>query len=686
MKEIIIFAGTTEGRKLSEYLAEAGLQHTVCVATEYGGIVLNKHPLAKVHQGRMDQEEMTAFFLERKAVAVVDATHPYAKLVTGNVKTAAKKAGIPYLRMVREAGTGFGSCMKEGKVRISRFETNEACARALEHTEGNILLATGCKELSVYCNTEEVRGRLYVRTLPSMESLALCREQGICGKQVIAMQGPFTAEMNEAVIRQYQISYLVTKESGISGGYQEKLAAAARTGIQVFVIGQPKEEGYSFFGICRELQKICGTLPLLTGHLEIILAGAGMGSPDCLTREVQKAINHADILLGAERLIEQYHVSVKMRPYYQKEQIIPYLREVQEKNWFAGKCRVVILFSGDSGFYSGCGPVYEGLEREIQEGRLHASLRVMPGISAVSYLAAHIGESYQDAQILSLHGKEVCNLAEKLKNSPKTFLLMSGAADVNRLGELLLKNNMTSCEVVAGYQLSYAEQKICKLTPAECCEWKEKGLYTCFVRNNMAEGYRLTHGRKDAEFIRGQVPMTKEEAREISICKLQLYDRAVVYDIGSGSGSVAVEIASLSDQIKVYAIEKKREALLVLKKNIKKFGLNNVSAIEAVAPGGMEELPMATHAFIGGSGGKMKEILSALYQRNPAMRIVIHAISLETICEMREILASYSICNEELVQLQANRLREAGNYHLMQAENPVWILAFDFCQFCRSVK
>lgn len=681
MKEIAIFAGTIEGRKLSEYLAFAGICHTICVATEYGEIVLKRHPMAKVHHGRMDQAELREFLIKGKFAAVVDATHPYAEIITRNVKMAAKEIGIPYLRIVRKGDEETDRTHGERDVRMERFETSEDCAKALERTKGNILLTTGCKELPAYCSNEEVRRRLYVRTLPGMESLALCNAQGICGKQVIAMQGPFTVEMNEATIRQYQISCLVTKESGSSGGYQEKLQAAARTNTQVFVIGKPKEEeGYSLLEICRELEKICGSLPPVPDQLEIILAGAGMGNPDCLTVEVQEAVRHADILLGAERIIKQYHVGVEMRPYYQKEQIIPYLRGVQERNLFTENCRVVILFSGDSGFYSGCRLVYDALEKEIQEGRLRASLCIMPGISAVSYIAAHIGESYQDALILSIHGKEVCNLARKLRNSPKTFLLMSDVADINRLGQLLLKNGMASCEVVAGYQLSYTEQKIWKLMPKDCCEWKKKGLYTCFVKNPNAEKQKLVHGRKDSEFVRGKVPMTKEEAREVGICKLQLYEGAVVYDIGSGSGSVSIEIASLSDDIKVYAIEKKKEALLVMEKNIQKFGLENISIIEAKAPEGLESLPVATHTFIGGSGGKLKEILSALYQRNPAMRIVIHAVSLETICELKEILNSYPICNEELVQLQANRLREAGTYHLMQAENPVWILAFDFCR------
>ena len=131
--------------------------------------------------------------------------------------------------------------------------------KTLEDTEGNILLTTGSKELYKYCVSERIKHRLYVRVLPSVESLSLCTEQGICGKQVIAMQGPFTAEMNEAIIRQYEIAYLVTKESGVPGGYQEKINAAKRTGVRIFVIGCSDEgEGYSFSEICQKLEDMGG--------------------------------------------------------------------------------------------------------------------------------------------------------------------------------------------------------------------------------------------------------------------------------------------------------------------------------------------------------------------------------------------------------------------------------------------
>lgn len=671
MKEILIFAGTTEGRKLSECLAVSGIAHTLCVATEYGEIVLKENPFMTVHRGRMNEDQIKELIQNGKFEAVVDATHPYADIITKNIKIAMEGMKIPYLRLKREMN------FSQKEDNVFYFESKEACAKALEEIQGNILLTTGSKELKKYCVSEDVKSRLFVRVLPGLESLSLCVEQGIKGKQIIAMQGPFSTEMNEAMIRQYGISCLVTKQSGASGGYFEKLEAAKKTGISVFTIGHPGEdEGYSFHEVCSELEKICQQKIQIKSEMEITLAGIGMGSRNCLTKEVQEKIEKADILLGAERMLKPYKPGMEKKPFYLAKQVIPYLQEIQKKHPMEN-LHVVVLFSGDSGFYSGCQSLYYALQEEINAGQLKAEIHIMPGISSVAFLASCIGESYQDAAVYSMHGKEIQNLARRIQTEQKTFLIMSNVKDVNKLGEDFVKAGMNECEIITGYQLSYAEQQIKKRTPGECIELKEEGLYTCFVKNPNAMQKKLTHGIADGEFIRDKVPMTKEEVREVSICKLKLCQGAVVYDIGSGTGSISVEIAGLSPDIQVYAMEQKKEAVSLIWQNKEKFQLENITVIEAKAPEGLQNLPKATHAFIGGSGGNLKEILQALYEMNPNMRVVINAISMETLCEIKEILTLCPIENEEIVQIQVNRAKEAGKYHFMQAENPVWICSFD---------
>lgn len=674
MKEILIFAGTTEGRELSEYLAAAGIAHTLCVATEYGKIVLKEHPCVKVHKGRMDREEMEIYIKNGNFGAVVDATHPYAEVVTQNIRHAMQDMDIPYLRLKRESN------VTSSYEKIQYFKDSVSCARALEKTDGNILLTTGSKELSVFVKFIDKKERLYARVLPGIESLQLCMDCGIAGRQILALQGPFSTQMNEAMLRQYQIKWLVTKASGNAGGYQEKLDAAQNLDIPVFVIGCPAEqECHTFEEVCGQLEKICGQVIRRKTGFRITLAGIGMGNPDCLTKEVERAIAEADILLGADRMIAGYQPKIEKMPYYTSEQIIPYLEKMSKGTIGRDDIKTVILFSGDTGFYSGCQKLYDALLRAVNDGRLQADVTVMPGISSVAYLAACMGENYQDAVICSMHGKELPDLAKKIRKGKRLFLLMSGLRDVHKLGKLLLNAGLTECTVTAGYQLSYPEQRIMELRPEECMQLQEDGLYICCIKNPDPERKTLTHGRKDGEFIRDKVPMTKEEVREVSICKLKLYEGAVVYDIGSGTGSVAAEIAGLSDEIKVFAVEYKEEAVSLIAQNKEKFGLDNIEIVSGKAPDGLEELPVPTHAFIGGSSGRMKEILSALYQKNSQMRVVINAISMETICEIKEVLSAFPIQNEDVVQIQASRAKRVGTYHLMQAENPVWICSFDFC-------
>ncbi|MDD5953012.1 MAG: precorrin-6A reductase [Oscillospiraceae bacterium] len=672
MKQLLIFGGTTEGRHLSALLSRSGVYHTVCVATEYGASLLEETPFLTVKTGRMEEKEMRRFFMAEEFLAVVDATHPYADVVTKNIRLALCGLSIPYLRLEREA-----SHCDRGQVRY--FDSNEACIASLEQTTGNVLLTTGSKELSHYCQSSSLRERLVVRVLPLKQSLALCLQNGLSGKQIIAMQGPFSTEMNEALLRQYHIACLVTKESGPSGGYRQKLEAAEQVGIPVFVVGRPPEHmGLSFAEVCQKLESLLGCALSRGGDLDIVLVGVGMGSPESLTQEAKKAIFSADFLLGAQRMIAPYTPKIEKQPYYLSRDILPYLQKQQSSLLPMERKNAVILFSGDSGFYSGCHKVWEALQQALSDGTLSGTLRILPGISSVSYLAACVGEAYDDSKIYSLHGADLPDLAGKIQQQEKTYLLLSGVEDLHRLGQTLLDHNMADCVVIAGYQLSYPEQELLRLTPKDCLARQARGLYTCLVKNPRPTKKCLTPGVRDELFVRGKVPMTKETVRMVSICKLGLFAGAVVYDIGSGTGSVAVEIARLSDTITVYGVEQKLEGVSLINDNRERFALDNLTVVPGTAPEALVPLPPATHAFLGGSGGQLLSILDTLYEKNPTMRLVLNAISLETISALPSVLSRHPVKDVSVVQLQANPLRELGQYHLPQSENPVWICAFQF--------
>ena len=187
---------------------------------------------------------------------------------------------------------------------------------------------------------------------------------------------------------------------------------------------------------------------------------------------------------------------------------------------------------------------------------------------------------------------------------------------------------------------------------------------------------RLTPVLKDCEFIRGNVPMTKASVRHLSVLKLDLSEGDVVYDIGCGTGSVACEAALQSESLKVYAIEMKPEACELTRQNAEKFGLKNVSVIEGRAPGAFDGLEAPDCAFIGGSSGDLGAILETLCSFGRDIRVVVNAVSLETIADIHSIIRERDVEDVEIEQVSVSRSRELGSYHLMTAENPVFIASF----------
>ena len=230
MNKILLFGGTGEGRALAEWLLAEGIPHTVCVATEYGGTLLP--PGAEAHVGRMEQAEMEELMRAGGYALAVDATHPYAVAVTENIRSAAEAAGLPYLRLVRQAAG------EEGCLRASDMA---AAAQRLKELPGNVLLTTGSKELRHFA-VPGLAERCFPRVLPMVDSLERCLALGFPPRNILCMQGPFSKELNAALIRQYDIRTLVTKDTGGAGGFAEKAQAAAETGCALLVVDRPRQE------------------------------------------------------------------------------------------------------------------------------------------------------------------------------------------------------------------------------------------------------------------------------------------------------------------------------------------------------------------------------------------------------------------------------------------------------------
>ena len=228
----VIFSGTSEGRSLCEQLSRAGQQAVACVATEYGRQVMPELPGIRVHTGRMDAAQMAEFL--RDAEIAVDATHPYAVEVSKNIRQACQQAGCRYLRLLRP------KTQVEGAVHVPDAQ---AAADYLAQTEGAVLLTVGSKELHCFTSVPDYAERLWPRVLPAEASMQICKKLGFPAAHLILMQGPFSEELNCALIHMSGAKWLVTKDTGEAGGLPEKLAAAKKCGCRVILIDRPQEDG-----------------------------------------------------------------------------------------------------------------------------------------------------------------------------------------------------------------------------------------------------------------------------------------------------------------------------------------------------------------------------------------------------------------------------------------------------------
>ncbi|MFQ6844013.1 MAG: precorrin-6A reductase [Lachnospiraceae bacterium] len=744
--KVVIFGGTSEGRMLSECLCRNKIAHTLCVATDYGEEVLEPSEYAHVLQGRLDTQQMEDLIRREQCFVVVDATHPYAVEVSKNIRKACERTKMKYLRFLRD---------KESVIDVRSdvlVSSATEAAAYLDGQEGAIFLTTGSKELPAFTAGVHKTERLFVRVLPSAAVVASCRELGLEGKQICAMQGPFSEEMNRALLQQTKAAWLVTKDTGITGGFPEKVRAARSLGVRLVIIRRPEESGLDYKSVlqvleavleqkiegnsarilensaedrsaesaagtekisedskrvfeeneienlraCSEENKLKGTQNVepenKTEETKIAVSGTvsseqkkcevdntqacspekrtiscigiGMGTLDTLTHEAAETIRNADILFGAKRILESVehmsgllHESQERVEEYRSAQIAEYLSTRPHLT------RIVILMSGDVGFYSGA--------RLVQDAFPDEKIDYYCGISSVVYFASKVPTSWQDAKLLSAHGRSL-NLLNCVQRYPKIIMIVSGVEDVRAICQELVEAEMTYVHVTVGTNLSYPEETVTSGTPEDFLQAETTGLHIMLLENPQAN-HIIVPGMSDETFVRGKVPMTKEEIRILSVAKLQLTEDSIVYDVGAGTGSVSMECARLCTNGTVYAVERNPEGIALIRENSKKLRLSNVKAIEGLAPEALMDLPAPTHAFIGGSAGNMGEILDVLRAKNPSVRIVINTIALESISEVMQLLKERGY-DADIVQISAAKSRVLGRYHMMTGLNPVYII------------
>ena len=652
MYKLCVFAGTTEGRALVELLAGQPVAVTACVATEYGGALLEPRENLTVSLERLTREEMEELFTREGFALVVDATHPYAAAVTENIAAACEGTGTEYLRLLRSAGD-----VPEGAVCVPDIR---GAVDYLADTRGNILLTTGSKELAKYTALPDFAGRVYARVLPMEASLLSCREAGLAPDHVIAMQGPFSREMNTALLRAVSAKYMVTKDTGDAGGFGKKAAAAREAGAVLVVVGRPAQRAGLDFSAAAEL--LCRRFGLCL-RPRVTLAGIGPGGSETMTGEVWRAIHDADCVIGAKRMLEAVPVGRRTCAAVAPGDIAACIRGNPDCR------RFTVALSGDAGFFSGA--------KKLLPLLTDCDVEVLPGLSSLQTLCARLKTSYEDVIPLSLHGREGDVVPDVAQNR-RVFALVGGENGAGALCRTLAEAGLGEVRVSVGERLGYPEETVTVGTAAELAERAFDPLSALLIEN--AAAVPFAPGLPDELFQRGGgadgriVPMTKSEIRALALSRLRLTADAVCWDVGAGTGSVSVEMALQARRGRVYAIEKKEEALALLAENKARFHVSNLEIVPGSAPGACRDLPAPTHVFIGGSSGSLREIVDLILEKNPKARIVAAAVTLESVAELTGISRDFP--SRSVVCLSAARGREAGPYCLMAGQNPVYLFTF----------
>lgn len=454
--------------------------------------------------------------------------------------------------------------------------------------------------------------------------------------------------------------------------------------------------------------------------MKVTLIGMGCGSETLQTVEALAALRQAEVLIGSERLLDgvrrQYEAGSRINsrdkafPGEASFHVAASAEAVYEMIRKEAGRNTCVLYSGDTGFYSGVRTLLPLLERDGIEAK------VIPGISSLQLFSARIGSPWQDWNLFSAHGIH-CNAVNAVMQGKPAFFLTGGRLGPAELCGQLVRAGLGSLAVAIGEALSYETERIYRCTATEAAGMEfaplsvmlaepapvygmqddaqkrgkpaQTGLGAGRFGEAMAEGFGREEGSgcigeavafscgirtiPDSQFVRGSVPMTKRDVRAAILGRLRICPGDVIWDVGAGTGSVSVEMALAARFGQVFAVECNEEACRLIETNRHKFGAWNLSLIAGKAPERLRELPLPDAVFIGGSKGRMAEIVAMIHRKNENARICIAAIALETLQAAVSALEAWGWA-ADVAQISVSQAKKAGSLHLMMANNPVFLI------------
>lgn len=410
--------------------------------------------------------------------------------------------------------------------------------------------------------------------------------------------------------------------------------------------------------------------------IKVTIVGVGLGQEKYLTARAREILTSADVVYTTARIGMGLQNILKELISFKVSEIVPMIKE--------SKKDVVVMVSGDTGFYS--------LAKTITRGLRGTDIRIeiVNGISSMQYFFAKLGSGYEDVVLASAHGRATDLVALSTYNK-KVFALTGGEAKIVDICKELCKAGMDHLKITVGEDLGSETEKISVGPPAEFVEREISELAVILIENEMAADPNSFIRDEDLE--RGNAPMTKEEIRHVSLAKLNIAPDDIVYDIGAGTGSVTLEMAKRANRSRVYAVEQKEDAFELVEINKKRLGIYNIKLSFAKAPDGMQDWEPADKVFIGGSGKNMGKIIDeivAIHRRKyeqladksrymgKRIRFVINTITLESLTEANQLLERPPFENVEYVSISTAKSKKIGGYNMMMANNPIYVISADY--------
>ncbi len=405
---------------------------------------------------------------------------------------------------------------------------------------------------------------------------------------------------------------------------------------------------------------------------KVTIIGAGPGNPDLLSRAAFDAIDTADVVIGAHRAL----AGIDVPPDVVRCELVKTADIVAALTDAASWQRAVVVMTGDVGLFSGARRLVEALSGDAQ-----VDVRVIPGISSASYLAARLARPWQDWRFASAHGV-ACDIVAEAERAGELFLVTSGGEDPSRLSGELVQVGFGDARVTVAERLSYPDERITCATASEIAGQTFDDLNVMLIEFAGGSGSPAnsrwpyaSSGIPDELFIRGDVPMTKQEVRAVALAKLRLTATDTVWDVGAGTGSVSIEAALIARAGSVWAVERNATGVRLIRENADAFGCGNVHAVPGVAPEALAKLPVPDAVFVGGSAGELPSIVEAALEKNSQVRLCVPCVTVETLTEACALLSGSRFKGFEACQVSAARAEAVGSHHLMKAQNPVFLVS-----------